>query len=186
MAAEGVRILVREVSIFSVDFEKKLAALKSDEARASEMEHGIRHEIHVRLEEDPAFYVSLRERLEKIIEDRKAQRISAARQLELFDGLVKEVRGHDEIAHEAGLSETGFAIYGLLAGSVRDGEVAEPQVPYGELDEPRKALVEVLEETVADDVRIIDDVQRDMRRRIKRQLAVARYEPRRSGGDRLG
>ena len=37
------------------------------------MEHAIRHEIHVKLDENPAFYASLRERLEKIIEDRKPE-----------------------------------------------------------------------------------------------------------------
>ena len=61
--AEGIQILVKQVSLFTPEFEHKLAALKSDEARASEMEHAIRSEIHVKLEEDPAFYSSLRERL---------------------------------------------------------------------------------------------------------------------------
>jgi len=42
------------VNIFSGEFEAKLDALKSEEAKASEMEHAVRHEIHVKLEEDPA------------------------------------------------------------------------------------------------------------------------------------
>jgi type I restriction enzyme R subunit len=61
--ADGVQVLVKEVSLFSGDFDEKVKALQSDDARASEMEHAIRHEIHVRLEEDPAYYQSLRERL---------------------------------------------------------------------------------------------------------------------------
>ena len=87
--------------------------------------------------------------------------------------------GRADLARETGLSKTGLAIYGLLAGGGgRGDEVAEPPVPYG--DEPAKALAEVIEETVADDVRIVDwvrkdDVQRDMRRRIKRHLTAARY-----------
>lgn len=178
IVAEGIEVLVREVSIFSADFDQKLESLKSDDARASEMEHGIRHEIHVHLEEDPVFYRSLRERLEKIIEARKARRVSAARQLELFESVKREMLGRADLARETGLSETGLAIYGLLAGGGRGDEVAEPPVPYG--DEPAKALAEVIEETVADDVRIVDwvrkdDVQRDMRRRIKRHLTAARY-----------
>ena len=40
------------------------------------MEHAIRHEINVRVEENPAFYQSLRERLEEIIEQ---QRLGTAR-----------------------------------------------------------------------------------------------------------
>jgi type I restriction enzyme, R subunit len=71
--AEGIQILVKQVSLFTPEFEEKLKALRSEEARASEMEHAIKNEIHVKLDEDPAFYSSLRERLEKLIEDRKAK-----------------------------------------------------------------------------------------------------------------
>jgi type I restriction enzyme R subunit len=76
----------------------------------------IRHEILVKLEENPAFFASLRERLEQIIADRKAKRIDAAQQLKLFEVLTKEIRGHADAAEKLGLSETGFAIYGLLRG----------------------------------------------------------------------
>ena len=116
--ADGIQILVKQVSLFTPEFEKKMAALKGDEARASEMEHALKDEIHTRLEEDPAFYSSLRERLEKILEDRKAKR----------------------------------------------------------------ALAEVLEEQLAPRVEIIDwvhkdEVQREMRQLIKRQLRAANYGP---------
>ncbi|MBK8264627.1 MAG: hypothetical protein IPK80_25195 [Nannocystis sp.] len=68
------------MALFSPEFEQRLEASKSAEARASEMEHAIRDEIHVHLEEDPAFYRSLRERLEQIVADYKARRIDAAKQ----------------------------------------------------------------------------------------------------------
>ncbi|MCP4664090.1 MAG: DUF3387 domain-containing protein, partial [bacterium] len=142
IVAEGIEILVREISIFSADFDKKLRRLKTDEARASEMEHGIRHEIHVRIDEDPAFYRSLHQRLEQIIADRKARRISEARQLELFEALAQEIPGRADAAREAGLSETGLAVYGLLTSHVEDDVVAEPQALYDGIDGPRKALAE--------------------------------------------
>ena len=53
IVAEGIQILVKQVNLFTPEFEQKLAALKSDEARASEMEHAIRDEIHIKLDEDP-------------------------------------------------------------------------------------------------------------------------------------
>jgi type I restriction enzyme R subunit len=56
VVADGIEILVKQVSLFSPEFEEKLKALKSPEARASEMEHAIKDEIHVRLDEDPVFY----------------------------------------------------------------------------------------------------------------------------------
>jgi hypothetical protein len=43
--ADGVQVLVKEVSLFSGEFDEKLKALQSSEAMASEMEHAIRHEM---------------------------------------------------------------------------------------------------------------------------------------------
>lgn len=181
--ADGIQILVKQVSLFTPEFEKKMAALKSDEARASEMEHALKDEIHTKLEEDPAFYGSLRERLEKILEDRKAKRIDAAQQLLLFEALKREARGPAQAAEKIGLSETGFAIYGLLVMSstrpVSDTRAAAYGAP---LDEAKRALAELLEEQLAPKSEIIDwihkdEVQREMRQLIKRQLRAASYDP---------
>jgi len=178
--AEGIQILVQQVSLFTPEFEDKLKALKSDEARASEMEHAIKNEIHVKLDENPAFFVSLRERLEQIISDRKAKRIDPAQQLKLFDALTKELRGHAEAAERLGLTETGFAIYGLLV-QPKGTRAAELQAAYGaRTDDAKKELAALLEEQLDAQVAIVDwahkdDVQREMRRLIKRQLRAASY-----------
>jgi hypothetical protein len=42
------------VPISTSEFEEKVAALTDPEAKASEMEHAVRAEIHVRVDEDPA------------------------------------------------------------------------------------------------------------------------------------
>ena len=114
VAADGIEILVREVRLFSPEFEEKIDALGTDDAKASEMEHAIRHEINVRVEENPAFYQSLREKLEAIIEERRLERLDAARQLSLLDGLREEMQGERTLAQGVGLGARGFAIYGLL------------------------------------------------------------------------
>lgn len=176
VVAEGIQLLVKEVSIFGKDFEEKLGALKTPEAKASEMEHAIRHEIHVKLEENPAFYKSLRERLEQIIEDRKQQRIDAARQLELLQGLIHEARDEEGAAQRAGLSDFAFAIYGVLNAGEASG-VAEPEITYGEA---RKDLATLLQESLEPSTAIVDwstkeDVQREMRQRIKKILRVAQF-----------
>jgi type I restriction enzyme, R subunit len=167
---------VKEVSIFGKDFEEKIGALKTPEAKASEMEHAIRHEIHIKLEENPAFYTSLRERLEQIIEDRKQQRIDAARQLELLQGLIQETRDEEGAAQKVGLSELAFAIYGVLNTGEAPG-VAEPEITYGEA---RKELASLIQEDIEPSTAIVDwsskeDVQREMRQRIKKLLRVAQY-----------
>jgi hypothetical protein len=181
VSADGIQILVKQVSLFTPEFEEKLKALKSNEAQASEMEHAIRHEIHVKLEENPVFYTSLRERLEQLIEDRKAKRIDAAEQLKLFEDLRKELRGHADAAEKAGLSETGFAIYGILAEP-------KPLAVSGAsgrlrciIDDAKRELASLLEEQLEPQVTIVDwtrkdDVQREMRKRIKRQLRAAGYK----------
>lgn len=178
--ADGIQILVKQVSLFTPEFDDKLKALKSDEARASEMEHAIRDEIHVKLDENPIFFASLRQRLEQIIEDRKAKRIDAAQQLKLFEALTKEIRGHGETAEKLGLSEAGFAIYGLIA-EPKPLSLAQPSgTPYGKIDEAKKELASLLEELLAPHAAIVDwyhkdDVQREMRRMIKKQLKAASY-----------
>ena len=133
VAADGIEILVREVRLFSPEFEEKIDALGSDDAKASEMEHAIRHEINVRVEENPAFYQSLREKLEAIIEERRLERLDAARQLSLLDGLREEMQGEQTLAQGVGLGARGFAIYGLL-----ERRLPERQRPEGHMSEGQR------------------------------------------------
>ena len=168
--ADGIQLLVKQVPLLSKEFDEKVDALKSPEAKASEMEHAIRHEIHVRLEENPAFYQSLKERLEEIIRELRERRIDQAKQLELLKGLKETLSGVASIADKVGLSETGFAVYGLLGG----GKLA------GEVDEKRKKLAGEIEEAVDRHLAIVDwqhkeDIQREMRRDIKRPLRAADF-----------
>ena len=174
--AEGIQILVKQVNLFTPEFEQKLAALKSDEARASEMEHAIRDEIHVKLDEDPIFFSSLRQRLEQIIEDRKARRIDAAEQLKLFGTLQVELKGRAAAAQKLGLSETGYAIYGLLSARSRTMEAAEDQPAY----QAKRELAAIFEDTLRPHTEVVDwaqkeKVQKEMRRLIKRQLRASQY-----------
>ena len=91
VVAAGIEILVKEVQLFSQEFDEKVEALATDDAKASEMEHAIRHEINVRVEENPVFYQSLRERLEEIIEERRRERLDAAQQLMLLNDLREDL-----------------------------------------------------------------------------------------------
>ncbi|MCC7541183.1 MAG: type I restriction endonuclease subunit R [Deltaproteobacteria bacterium] len=178
IVADGIQILVKEVSIFSKAFDEKVDALKTPEAKASEMEHGLRKAIHVNLGDDPVFYASLRQRLEQIIEDRKQKRIDAAKQLELLDALVKEMRGRAKAAEDVGMTPVAYAIYGIITTT----GIAEPVPRYQRIDESKKELATLLEETVEPETTIIDwihkdDVHREMRKKLKRLLRASGYEP---------
>ncbi|MBI5510438.1 MAG: type I restriction endonuclease subunit R [Deltaproteobacteria bacterium] len=174
--ADGIRILVKEVPLFSKDFESKLKHLKSDEARASEMEHAVRHEITVHLDENPAFFQTLRERLEEIIKQRRAQRLSAAQQLELLKAIVRDIGGVHDTAHDMGLSDLGYAVYGVLE-MARPVQAAEARAPYNVAN---RDLASLVTEAMAGDLDVLDwhvkdDVQREMRSKIKRQLRAAGF-----------
>ena len=143
VAADGIEILIKEVRLFSPEFEEKLDALGTDDAKASEMEHAIRHEINVRVEENPALYQSLREKLEAIIEERRLERLDAARQLSLLDGLREEMKDEQTLARAVGLGARGFAIYGLLERRLPERRVSERQrlegtAPEWNLPQPQR------------------------------------------------
>ena len=171
VASEGIQILVKEVQLFSPEFEEKLEALGTDEARASEMEHAIRHEISLRVEGNPTFYQSLRERLEAIIEHRRQERIDSAEQLTLFADLREDTRREQTQAQDIGLDARGFAIYGLLQ-KPRPSEMKEGPVPYNAANRDLAALLDQRIEpfTSLVDWWQKDDLQREIRRTIKQHL----------------
>ncbi len=178
VVADGIEILVKEVQLFSPEFDEKVEALQSDDAKASEMEHAIRHEINVRVEENPAFYQSLRQRLEEIIEQRRLERLDAAEQLSLLNSLREEVRTEQTQAQDIGLDGRGFAIYGLLQRH-RPSRVAEETAPY---DVANRDLASLIDEAVAPFSDLVDwhqkeDLQRQMRSKIKRHLRASGIDP---------
>ena len=174
VVADGIQILVKEVQLFSPEFEEKVEALKTDDAKASEMEHAIRHEINVRVEENPAFYQSLRQRLEEIIEQHRQERLEAAQQLSLLNSLREEVRSEQTQAEEMALKPRGFAIYGLLEQQ-RPMAVRENSPAYNEAN---RDLAFLIDGAVTPYTELVDwwqkeDLQRQMRSRIKRQLRAS-------------
>ena len=172
--ADGIEILVKEVPLFSPEFEEKVKALKTDDAKASEMKHAIRYEINIREEENPVFYQSLRERLEAIIEERRQERIDAAGQLSLLNSLRDKLQGEQTQAQEIGLDARGFAIYGLLEQQ-RPMTVREEAAAY---DVANRDLASLIDEAVEPFTELVDwwqkdDLQRQMRSTIKRQLRAS-------------
>jgi type I restriction enzyme, R subunit len=165
VTSSGIKQLVKPVSIFSDKFDEHLGSLKSPEAKASEMEHAIRHEITVQLNENPAFFLSLKDRLEKLIEARRRQRIDAVEHLKQLQMLMDEVRSVSAKAEELGMNEDQFAIYKILQIG-NDNNVTSSR-------ELAVAIVEELYELAVIDWKNKDDVQREMRRKIKRLIRAA-------------
>ena len=175
-----VRELMKPVSVLDGDFEQKIAALPHDEARASIMEHAIRAEIHERLAENPVFYEKLSQQLARIIEELRNRVIDAAEACRREEALRHQIRSEADIAAQHGLSPVSFAIYELLEvgqpGAAEDGAVREERGAYRtHFDEEIKAVALKVDAVVSRHKAVVDwqsnlEVQREMRRDIKREL----------------
>ena len=175
-----VRELMKPVSVLDGDFEQKIAALPHDEARASIMEHAIRAEIHERLAENPVFYEKLSQQLARIIEDLRNRVIDAAEACRREEALRHQIRSEADIAAQHGLSPVSFAIYELLGvgqpGAAEDGAVQEERGAYRtHFDEDLKRVAVKVDGVLNRHKAVVDwqsnqEVQREMRRDIKREL----------------
>ena len=113
--ASEVRVLHEPVSILDEkEFEETLDDLKSDKAKASEMEHAIRKEISVQMDENPVYYETLSERLEEIIEKRKDNQMSLLEQIDEMKDIMKDIRTVQSKAEKLGFNKKEFALYELL------------------------------------------------------------------------
>ena len=177
----NVRELMRPVSILDQDFDQKIAQLPHDEARASLMEHAVRAQIHERLAENPAFYERLSEQLERIIRELREQLIDAAEACRQMAELRSQVRSEAEVAAEHGLTPVSYAVYGLLAAeeeSGTDGTVTAVEsegVYLTKLDSDLTSAAREVAGAIERHSDVIDwtsnlEVQREMRRDIKREL----------------
>ena len=195
-----MRELMSPVSILDREFEDKIRLLPHDEARASVMEHAIRAQIKERIAENPVFYEKLSQHLARIIEDMRQKLIDAAEACQRLASLRLQLLSEADVAAQHGLSPMTFALYELLdqpsaeaQGAAPDvgaqglaplradgaGQVREEEPSYRvSFDEAKKATAERIEAIIRHHQAIVDwqrrdDVQRAMRRDIKRELRAA-------------
>jgi len=170
-----VRVLLEPVSIMSEAFAAEIAKLQSSRAQASRMEHAIRRTVTVKLDEDPVFYESVKERLERIILERREQQIDDAEELRRLTALRGQMRvGRTEQAAAHGVSAAAYPIYGILAKSL---EVDDGAPEYG--SKIPVLAGEILDALCSDavlDWQGKEDVKREMRRKVKRLLRLSGIE----------
>ncbi|WP_288191704.1 type I restriction endonuclease subunit R [uncultured Phyllobacterium sp.] len=163
LSVTGVQQLLVKFDILDPAFRPHLESLRSSDAKAAEIEHAIRQEIHVHRDENPTAYASLWEQLERIVNDRREARVSAASaltQLEAMVGQAVDIRS-GAAGRSDGLSATASAILPFLDADLPTN--ARTQSAAG----ITKALDEYAEVV---DWHHKEDVQRQMRRSIKEQL----------------
>lgn len=117
----GIDQVLPPVSLSSPDFQQKVAAMAGPRARASEMEHAIRHHVSVHFGEDPARYRRLSERLEQILAEHKG---NWEQQTLLLTELIDQIKNDesDRPADGSSLNKVEEALYGvLLENTATDG-----------------------------------------------------------------
>lgn len=127
MESLGVDPALPPVSLSSADFQRQVAAMAGPRARASEMEHAIRHHISVHFDEDPVAYRRLSERLEQILAEHAG---NWEQQALFFAELADEINNHDAERGpgDSGLNNVEQALYGLiLERTATDGVPAQEQ-----------------------------------------------------------
>ncbi len=117
--------LVEPVSILSDKFNEVLEALKDEKAVASEMEHAIKHQITIKVIEDPAFYTSLRKRLEEIIKEYKEHRISLAEKINKLKAIAQDIKARPDVAKFLGLNTAEMAFYNIFKRELEEIEISD-------------------------------------------------------------
>lgn len=123
--ALGVDQKIPPVSITAPDFRSKVGGLRSDRAKASEMEHAIRYHIRKHFDEDPAHYAKLSEKLDKILDALKERWDQLA--LALSDLVDDALKGRQVDA--TGLDpQTEAPFYGLLGQELEAEATAKSEL----------------------------------------------------------
>ncbi|MDQ8199381.1 HsdR family type I site-specific deoxyribonuclease [Pelagicoccus enzymogenes] len=109
----GINPKIPPVELLSDDFVSRVNhhAKGNPEAKASEMEHAIRKHCTVKMEEDPAFYSKLSEKLEKLLEKHRENWTALADDLEKLR--EEAAKGRTETVE--GLSPEASTFYEFIA-----------------------------------------------------------------------
>lgn len=163
LSVTGVEQLLVKFDILDPAFRPHLESLRSSAAKAAEIEHAIRQEIHVHRDENPTAYASLWEQLERIVNDRREARVSAASALTQLEAMVRQAADirSGAAGRSDGLAGTAAAILPFIDADLPDPERSRSAAGI------TKALEEYAEVV---DWHHKEDVQRQMRRSIKEQL----------------
>ena len=175
--ATGVDPKIPPVDLLAADFKKRLQEHKSDRAKASEIEHAIKHHIDVRIDDDPEYYSSLSEKLKAII-DKQGEHWEELVQLLLqFRDNIEAER--QQQADDLGLTDVEYAFHNILMAEISKsaGEDSLDEATHDEVIEVTKDLVDMLDEAT----QIVgffskQDEIAGMKRKIKRRIVASSFD----------
>jgi type I restriction enzyme R subunit len=164
--ADGSISVFEPVSVYSTDFEAEVGRLGSDDAKASMIEHAVKREIHLKLEEDPIFYETLLDRLNRILEKYERQQISSAERLTRLTAVLDDARHPQRHAETLGLDPEVAPFYQVMAANIESPEL---------LKEAATEICAVVKEHTVIDWQQKENTKRVMRQKIKRVLRSVEY-----------
>jgi type I restriction enzyme R subunit len=165
----GINPKVPPVELLSENFLEQLNqhAAGNSEAKASEMEHAIRKHCTVHNDEDPAFYKSLSEKVEQLIEQYQDQWDKLAEELEKLRTVAVEGRKQGE----EGMSKEATTFFEHIANEAFGGTV--PDSAKAKMKELMESVVEVLQHSIGSiDFWQNSDKQKRVRSEIKTALTL--------------
>ncbi|WP_413732978.1 type I restriction endonuclease subunit R [Sodalis sp. RH20] len=165
----GINPKVPPVELLSEDFLEKLAshAGQNSEAKASEMEHAIRKHCTVHHDEDPAFYKSLSEKVNALIEKHHDEwELLAEKLIDLRkEAIAGRQQGEGGMSKEVTTFYQHIARLGFASGTVNDADKPAFKVLMG-------TSVTILQESIASiDFWLNPDKQKRVRGLIKTEIA---------------
>lgn len=123
----GIIQWIEPITLFEDDFKTKINTLKSDEAQASAMEHAVKHAISVKMDDNPVFYTSLLEKLQKILDETTNDWIERKSKLKEF--IERDVeKGTKSQSESLGLDEREYAFFEVVKKYIVDEEVQEDRI----------------------------------------------------------
>lgn len=110
---------IAPIKVTDAEFAAHVRGIVSPRTKASEMEHAIRHHIREHIDEDPAYFAKLSQRVDEIleqVEDRWAQ-------ISLFEDIVREIdAGRQDVEHTGLDPTTELPFHGLMAEHVASSD----------------------------------------------------------------
>ena len=177
MSATGVDPKIPPVDLLDADFEKRVSEHKSDRAKASEIEHAIRHHIDVNLDDDPEYYKTLSDKLKAIIQKHQDHWEALVQLLMDFRADIDSDRVRQ--AQDLGLSDTQFAFHNILMAEICRvrGEEALDEATHEEVIAVTRDLVAMLDEATGI-VGLFDKPNeiKWMKRNIKRRIVDSSFD----------
>jgi type I restriction enzyme R subunit len=164
----GIEKILEPINITAPDFRERLESIGSTKAKASHVEYAIKETIAEKIAEDPAFYGSLKDRLEALIAEDREERKNAAAHLKRLLELRDEELRKESYAKSIGLENAGeLAFFGLFS-EYRESlfHNSGEQVGF------TKEIIQIIKDKRVIDWTEKEDIRREMRRMIRRQLKL--------------